>query len=56
MTFQTALFYIFAAILVFAGVRVVTARNPVHAVLWLVLACYRRNSSPSCSSSCTWAP
>jgi len=38
MTFQTALFYIFAAILVFAGVRVVTARNPVHAVLWLVLA------------------
>jgi len=37
MTFQTALFYIFAAILVFAGVRVVTARNPVHAVLWLVL-------------------
>jgi len=38
MTFQTALFYIFAAILVFAGIRVVTARNPVHAVLWLVLA------------------
>ena len=38
MTFQTALFYIFAAILVFAAVRVVTARNPVHAVLWLVLA------------------
>jgi NADH:ubiquinone oxidoreductase subunit 6 (subunit J) len=38
MTFQTGLFYIFAAILVFAAVRVVTARNPVHAVLWLVLA------------------
>ena len=38
MTFQTFLFYVFAAILVFAGVRVVTARNPVHAVLWLVLA------------------
>jgi NADH-quinone oxidoreductase subunit J len=38
MTFQTFLFYAFAAILVFAGVRVVTARNPVHAVLWLVLA------------------
>ena len=28
----------FAAILVFAALRVVTARNPVHAVLWLVLA------------------
>src|SRR5512137_446047 len=38
MTFQTALFYLFAAILVFAALRVVTARNPVHAVLWLVLA------------------
>ena len=38
MTFQTALFYFFAAILVFAALRVVTARHPVHAVLWLVLA------------------
>jgi NADH-quinone oxidoreductase subunit J len=38
VTFQTALFYFFAAILVFAALRVVTARNPVHAVLWLVLA------------------
>jgi len=38
MTFQTFLFYFFAGILVFAALRVVTARNPVHAVLWLVLA------------------
>ena len=38
MTFPTFLFYAFAAILVFASLRVVTARNPVHAVLWLVLA------------------
>ena len=38
MNFQGALFYFFAAILVFAALRVVTARNPVHAVLWLVLA------------------
>jgi len=38
MTFQMFLFYVFAAILVFAALRVVTARNPVHAVLWLVLA------------------
>jgi len=35
---QAALFYIFSAILVFAALRVVTARNPVHAALWLVLA------------------
>jgi NADH-quinone oxidoreductase subunit J len=38
MTFAIFLFYFFAAILVFAALRVVTARNPVHAVLWLVLA------------------
>jgi NADH-quinone oxidoreductase subunit J len=38
MTFATFLFYAFSAILVFAALRVVTARNPVHAVLWLVLA------------------
>ncbi len=38
MTFQTALFWFFSAILVFAALRVVTSRNPVHAVLWLVLA------------------
>jgi NADH-quinone oxidoreductase subunit J len=31
-------FYVFAAILLFAALRVVTARNPVHAALWLVLA------------------
>jgi NADH-quinone oxidoreductase subunit J len=38
MSFPTVLFYAFAAILVFAALRVVTARNPVHAALWLVLA------------------
>jgi NADH-quinone oxidoreductase subunit J len=38
MTFTTILFYAFAAILVFAALRVVTARNPVHAAMWLVLA------------------
>jgi len=38
MTFTTVLFYIFAAILVFAALRVVTTRNPVHAALWLVLS------------------
>jgi NADH-quinone oxidoreductase subunit J len=38
MTTQAALFYTFSAILVFAALRVVTARNPVHAALWLVLA------------------
>ena len=38
MSYTTAIFYLFAAILVFAGLRVITARNPVHAALFLVLA------------------
>ncbi|MFA6140886.1 MAG: NADH-quinone oxidoreductase subunit J, partial [Hyphomicrobium sp.] len=37
MTFPTFIFYAFAAILIFAALRVVTTRNPVHAALWLVL-------------------
>jgi len=31
-------FYAFAAILVFAAIRVITARNPVHAAMFLVLS------------------
>ena len=38
MKFETVTFYFFAAILLFAGLRVITARNPVHAALFLVLA------------------
>jgi NADH-quinone oxidoreductase subunit J len=38
MSFQTFIFYVFAAIHVFAGLRVITTRNPVHAALWLVLS------------------
>jgi NADH-quinone oxidoreductase subunit J len=38
MSFQTFVFYAFAAVLVFAGLRVITTRNPVHAALWLVLS------------------
>jgi NADH-quinone oxidoreductase subunit J len=38
MSFFTFVFYLFAAILVFAALRVVTTRNPVHAALWLVLS------------------
>jgi NADH-quinone oxidoreductase subunit J len=38
MTFQTFVFYFFSAVLVFAALRVITARNPVHAALFLVLA------------------
>jgi NADH-quinone oxidoreductase subunit J len=37
MDFSTLTFYVFAAILVFAALRVITTRNPVHAALWLVL-------------------
>jgi len=35
---ELGLFYVFGAILVFAGGMVITVRNPVHAALFLVLA------------------
>ncbi len=38
MNFERIVFYVFATILVFAATRVITVRNPVHAVLHLVLA------------------
>ncbi|MDO8606726.1 MAG: NADH-quinone oxidoreductase subunit J [Phaeospirillum sp.] len=38
MEFKTVLFYIFSAVTVVAALRVITARNPVHAALFLVLA------------------
>jgi NADH-quinone oxidoreductase subunit J len=38
MTVQNTVFYGFAAVLVFAALRVITAKNPVHAALFLVLA------------------
>jgi NADH-quinone oxidoreductase subunit J len=38
MILQAILFYIFAAVAVGAGVMVVASRNPVHSVLFLILA------------------
>ncbi|MBY4594017.1 NADH-quinone oxidoreductase subunit J [Ottowia caeni] len=38
MDVQTGFFYVFSLVLLFAAFRVVTARNPVHAVLFLMLA------------------
>lgn len=38
MVFTDYVFYTLAAILLFAGIRVITTRNPVHAALFLVLA------------------
>ena len=38
MNFETSVFYFFSAILVVAALRVITARNPVHSALFLVLA------------------
>lgn len=38
MSVTTGLFYLFSAILLLAAFRVITARNPIHAVLFLVLA------------------
>ncbi len=36
--FETLIFYAFAAVLLFAALRVITARNPVHSAMFLVLA------------------
>ncbi len=41
MDATTGLFYAFAALLLFAAFRVITARNPVHAALYLVLAFFQ---------------
>lgn len=38
MDFITVLFYVFSLILIGAAFRVITARNPVHAALFLVLS------------------
>lgn len=38
MSFEKFVFYVFAAVLVFAATMVITRRNPVHSVLFLVLA------------------
>ena len=41
MDVKSGLFYVFSALLLFAAFRVITARNPVHAVLYLVLAFFQ---------------
>ncbi|RFC34475.1 MAG: NADH dehydrogenase subunit J [Candidatus Nitrotoga sp. MKT] len=46
MNFEALVFYMFAAITVLAALRVITARNPVYAALFLVLA--------FCSSAGVW--
>ena len=46
MNTTTALFYVFSGVLLFASLRVITARSTVHAALFLVLAFF--------SASCIW--
>jgi NADH-quinone oxidoreductase subunit J len=46
MQATTFLFYLFAAVMVASAVRVVSARNPVHSALFLVLAFF--------SAACIW--
>lgn len=41
MSVTTGLFYVFAAIMLFAAFRTITARNPVHAALFLVLTFFQ---------------
>ena len=46
MDINTALFYVFSAVLLFAAFRVITARSPVYAALFLVLAFF--------NAACVW--
>jgi NADH-quinone oxidoreductase subunit J len=46
MDTNTALFYVFSGVLLFASFRVITARSPVYAVLFLVLAFF--------NAACIW--
>ena len=46
MSFPLILFYTLAAIILFGALKTVTAKNPVHAALWLVLT--------FCMSAITW--
>ena len=46
MTTTTALFYVFSTVLLLAALRVITARSPVYAVLFLVLAFF--------NAACIW--
>jgi NADH-quinone oxidoreductase subunit J len=46
MNITTALFYVFSTVLLGAAFRVITARSPVHAALFLVLAFF--------SAACVW--
>lgn len=41
MSVTTGIFYVFSAVLLFAAFRVITARNPVHAALYLVLTFFQ---------------
>jgi NADH-quinone oxidoreductase subunit J len=43
---KTILFYLFSVVLLFSSLRVITARNPVHAALFLVLS--------FCTAACVW--
>ncbi len=46
MDFTSFVFFAFAAILIYAALRVISTRNPVHAALWLVLSFF--------SAACIW--
>jgi len=41
MEIKSSLFYLFSAVMLFAALRVITSRNPVHAALYLVLAFFQ---------------
>ena len=63
MILQSFFFYLFSAVLLGSALMVIASRNPVHSVLFLILAFFNaaglfvllgRNSSPCCWWSSMW--
>ena len=47
-------FYLFATVMIASAVLVIFARNPVHSVLWLILAFFNASGRSLCCS-CSWS-
>jgi len=48
MELTTTIFYVFALVLVLSALKVITAKNPVHSALFLVLSFLRQPRSGCC--------
>lgn len=54
MALQAIAFYLLAFVTIAAGLLVVSARNPVHSVLFLITAFFSPPASSSCWARSSW--